>query len=241
MPTPSKAAAMLQGKSKRNLWGQSSSSTEKHYDVDSYWPAAAGKCGLYNFQKGLVINFNFSIRLLRLLCCIKSTDSSLFPLLPHIPVSLTLHSCSLKIQVVRNHFTFISEHLFKCYTCLECAFQWQLYVLTDEDCHLGEFKSNSLPRSAPCIFKVFLGHFMPTPVRGGMVELPFLSDLQHLLPFPLRPEGGRYPWRARSRLCVPMDLPKVKRLKQSLGAGLLPLWTPGRRDLWQHSRVSEWR
>lgn len=165
----------------------------------------------------------------------------LFCVPPHIPVSLTLYSYSQKVQVVRNNFVFVSEHLFRCHTCLECAFHWQLYVLMDEDCHLGEFKSSSLPHLALCIYKVFLGQFMPIPLRGRMMELPFLSELQLSLPFPLRPmgRGGRYPCRARSRQCVPMDLPKVKRLKQSLGSGLLPLWTPDGRDLWQHSQVSE--
>lgn len=115
------------------------------------------------------------------------------------------------------------------------------YVLMDEDCHLDEFKSSPLPRFALCFYKVFLGQFVPILLRGRMVELPFLSELQHSLPFPLRSmgRGGRYPCWARSRQSVPMDLPKVKQLKQSLGSGLLPLWTPDGRDLWQHSRVSE--
>lgn len=48
--SPSKRAAIFQGKSRRNIWGQSSSSTAKHPDVDSCWPAAAGKCGSYSLQ-----------------------------------------------------------------------------------------------------------------------------------------------------------------------------------------------
>lgn len=86
---------------------------------------------------------------------------------------------------------------------LECAFQWQLYVLMDEDCHLGEFKSTFLPHLALCIYKVFLGHFMPTPVRGRMVELPFLSELQHLLSFLLSPmgRGGRHPVGQEQTAC----------------------------------------
>lgn len=67
---------------------------------------------------------------------------------------------------------------------LECAFQWQLYVLMDEDCHLGEFES-SLLCLALCIYKVFLGSraLHAHPNQGQDVELPFLLELQHLLPF----------------------------------------------------------
>lgn len=50
MHTHSKRAAMVQGKSRRNIWGQGSSNTAKHSGVDSYQPAAAGKCGSCSFQ-----------------------------------------------------------------------------------------------------------------------------------------------------------------------------------------------
>lgn len=50
MRAPSKTAAVFQGKSRRNIWGQSSSSTAKQYDVGSYRPAAAGSVGHTTFK-----------------------------------------------------------------------------------------------------------------------------------------------------------------------------------------------
>lgn len=60
----------------------------------------------------------------------------------------------------------------------------------DEDCHLGEFES-SLLCLALCIYKVFLGSraLHAHPNQGQDVELPFLLELQHLLPFQWDPRA----------------------------------------------------
>lgn len=159
-----------------------------------------------------------------------------FPLLPHAQLQIIPASLSLFIHILKNsRLLGPISYLFQD-TRSEYAFQWQLYVLTSEDCHLGGFKSSSLPRLAGCICKVFPGQVVPPQPGAGWWRVSSFpsSSCSTCPPFHPRPWAG-VAGPPRSRRRVPTGSPRVKGLKQIPRAGLLPLQTPDGRDLWQHS------